>query len=48
MSAQAEMMMTLMRDLMNQAQLANNTFQMINEHFDCIKLIKNCISTLQF
>ena len=36
MHAQTEMMMTLLRDLMNQAQLQNNKFQMINEYFDCI------------
>ena len=33
-------MMSLMHDLMNQAQLNNSTFQMVNEHFDCIELIK--------
>ena len=47
MGAQAEMMMSLMQDLMNQAQLNNNTFQMVNEHFDCIELIKRCIRTLK-
>lgn len=41
------MMMSLMHDLMNQAQLNNNTFQMVNEHFDCIELIKRCIRTLK-
>ena len=40
------MMMTLMRDLMNQAAMANNTFQMVSEHFDMIKLLKSCINTL--
>ena len=33
------MMMTLMRDLMNQAAMANNTFQMVSEDFDMIKLV---------
>ena len=46
MGGQAEMMMMLLRDLMDQAQLANNTFTMIREHFDCISLVKRCIKTL--
>ena len=40
MSGQAQMMMTLMRDLMNQAEMTNNTFDMVNEYFNCIDLIK--------
>ena len=47
MLGQAGMMMTLMRDLMNQAQLANNTFTMVNDYFDCIFLIKKCMATLK-
>ena len=43
MGGQASMMLMLMRDLMNQAQLANNTFTMVNEYFDCIKLVGHCI-----
>jgi len=35
-----------MRDLMNQAQLANNTFYMVNEYFDLIALIRKCKKTL--
>ena len=31
---------------MDQAQLANNTFQMNREHFDCISIIKRCIITV--
>ena len=46
MEGQSGMMMTLMRDLMNQAQLANNTFSMVNEYFDCLKLIKRCFGIL--
>ena len=46
MGGQAEMMMTLLGDLMDQAQLANNTFKMIREHFNCISLVKRCINTL--
>ena len=33
---QVDMMMSLLADLMNQAQMANNTFQMINEYFNCL------------
>jgi hypothetical protein len=40
------MMASLMRDLMNQAQLNNNTFTMVNEYFDCIKLVKQCFKTM--
>ena len=40
------MMLSLMRDLMNQAQLANNTFTMVNSHFNCVTLIKRCMVTL--
>ena len=47
MLGQAGMMMTLMKDLMNQAQLANNTFTMVNDYFDCIFLIKKCMATLK-
>ena len=39
-------MMSLLRDLMNQAQMANNTFQMVNEYFNCISLIKRCYRTM--
>ena len=42
---QVEMMMSLLADLMNQAQMANNTFQMVNEYFDCIWLIKRSFRT---
>ena len=40
MSGQAQMMMTLMQDLMNQAEMTNNTFNMVNEYFNCIDVIK--------
>ena len=40
MSGQVQMMMTLMRDLMNQAEMTNNTFNMVNEYFNCIDVIK--------
>ena len=33
---QVDMMMSLLADLMNQAQMANNTFQMVNEYFNCL------------
>ena len=46
MQGQVTMMLSLMRDLMNQAQLANNTFTMVNSHFDCIQLVKSCMVTL--
>ena len=40
------MMTTLMRDLMNQAQLNNNTFTVINEYFSLTNLVKKCMNTL--
>ena len=40
------MMMTLLVDLMNQAQMANNTFQMVNEYFNCKNLIKRSFRTV--
>ena len=40
------MMTTLMRDLMNQAQLNSNTFTVINEYFNLTKLVKKCMHTL--
>ena len=40
MNGQVQMMMTLMRDLMNQAEMTNNTFNMVNEYFNCIDVIK--------
>ena len=40
------MMASLMRDLLNQAQMANNTFTMVNEYFDCSSLVKKCIRTM--
>ena len=46
MHSQVEMMLALMRDLMNQAQLANNTFTMVNDYFSCLSLIKRCMMTL--
>ena len=46
MQGQVEMMMTLLRDLMNQAQMANNTFTMVNEFFDFHILIKKCFKTM--
>ena len=47
MEGQVEMMMTLMKDLMNQAQLNNNTFTLVNEYFNCIKLVKYCMATMK-
>lgn len=43
MLGQVEMMLTLMRDLMNQAALATNTFTMVNKHFNCNHLVKRCM-----
>ena len=43
MLGQVEMMLTLMRDLMNQAQLATNTFTIVNKHFNCKVLVKRCM-----
>ena len=43
MLGQVEMMLTLMRDLMNQAQLATNTFTIVNKHFNCNVLVKRCM-----
>lgn len=43
MHAQVQMMITLLRDLMNQAQMANNKFTMVNEYFNCTRLIKRCL-----
>ena len=40
------MMLSLMNDLMNQAQMNNNTFTLINDYFDCKKLIHQCFKTL--
>ena len=37
------MSMTLLKDLMNQAQLQNNTFTMENEYFDLIKLLRGSL-----
>ena len=48
MGEQTEMMMTLLRDLMNQAALASNTFKMVNEYFNCSKLIKRCFEVIEF
>ena len=39
-------MMSLMKDLMNQAQMANNTFTMVNEYFNCIELVQRCLRTM--
>ena len=47
MQGQAEMMTSLMRDLMNEAQLKNNTFAMVNDYFNFIKLVKKCFKTLK-
>ena len=47
MQDQVQMMLVLMRDLMNQAQLASNTFTMINKHFDFVSLIRRCMKTVQ-
>ena len=46
MQGQAAMMLSLMRDPPPQAQLANNTFTMVNDYFCCISLIKKCMVTL--
>ena len=46
MKAQVEMMLLLMRDLMNQAALANNSFILVNSYFDCVRLIKRCMGTV--
>ena len=40
------MMLALMRDLMNQAQLANNTFRMVNAYFNFSRLVRRCCSIL--
>ena len=47
MEGQTGMMMMLLRDLMNQAQLGNNTFTMVNEYFNVCTLIKRCIQLLK-
>lgn len=39
---QVDMMMTLLKDLMNQAQIANNTFAFVNEYFDIVVLARRC------
>ena len=46
MQYQADMMMILMRDLMNHAQMNTNTFTLQNDYFDCILLAKNCMEML--
>ena len=46
MGGQASLMLVLMRDLMNQAQLANNTFTMVNDYFNCVSVIKTCMTVL--
>ena len=43
---QVDMMMTLLQDLMNQAQMANNTFSMVNEYFDLVSLVRRCFRTM--
>ena len=41
------MMMTLLRDLMNKAMMANNTFTMVKDYIDITMLIKRCMGMLQ-
>ena len=40
MQGQVQMMLVLMRDLMNQAQLSSNTFTIVKKHFNFIFLVK--------
>eukprot|EP00354_Favella_ehrenbergii_P009457 CAMPEP_0170475156 /NCGR_PEP_ID=MMETSP0123-20130129/16859_1 /TAXON_ID=182087 /ORGANISM="Favella ehrenbergii, Strain Fehren 1" /LENGTH=128 /DNA_ID=CAMNT_0010745489 /DNA_START=300 /DNA_END=686 /DNA_ORIENTATION=+ len=42
MQGQVDMMLALMRDLMNQAQMANNTFRMVKDYFSCVQLVRKC------
>ena len=45
MKGQADMMMTLLSDLMNQAQLQNDTFQLNNDYFNLLQVVKKCQKT---
>ena len=47
MQGQTQMMLTLLRDLMNQAQLSNNTFTMVDSYFSLKTLIRKCISVTE-
>ena len=47
MQTQILMMLALLRDLMNQAQLANNTFTMVDGFFDLNKTVKKCIKSME-
>lgn len=38
--------MTLLKDLMDQAQFANNTFAFVNDYFDIVRLAKKSYRTL--
>ena len=40
------MILTLMRDLMNLAQMSANTFSMVDDYFNCTQVIKKCISVV--
>ena len=46
MQSQVSTMMTLLKDLMNQAQMTNRTFNMVNEYFNYIDLVKRCLNTM--
>lgn len=43
---QVDMMMTLLKDLMDQAQFANNTFAFVNEYFNIMHLAKKTYHTM--
>ena len=47
MLSQAQMMMTLLTDLMNQAQLQNNSFTLENEYFNLLSIVAKCQRTFQ-
>lgn len=42
-----EMMSVLLTDLMNLAMLNSNTFKLINDYFDCNKLVRRCLRSLR-
>ena len=42
MQGQVDMMLTLMRDLLDQAQLDNDTFTLVNNYFNLLHLVKYC------
>ena len=47
MLSQSEMMMTLLTDLMNQAQMQNNSFTLENDYFNLLSIVAKCQRTFK-